>query len=236
MPFPRPDPVNFAQVKKRIDQYLPAFAMRTYFDVGANVGQSSASIRFLYPETNIYAFEPVAETFGALESNLAGHAPFRAFNLALGAADGEATMLVHGTQPINRIITAPKLRPNMAVVKIRRGDDFCSENGVTEISYLKIDTEGHDLEVLRGFQAMLAAQTVDLLEVEAGLNPGNTRHVAFEALKAHLERLNYYLFWLREFAQEYVGRPALRRCNMVFASAKLLDANPRKPRGEAAPA
>lgn len=230
MPFVREDPANYAHLKRTIDRFLSGFAMRTFFDVGANIGQTSTSIRQLYPDCEIVAFEPVPGTFDALQSNLAGDAKSRAVNIALGAQDGEATMVVKGTSPVNRVVAVPKLDADTVTVKVRRGDDFCTEASIDAISYLKIDTEGHDMEVLRGFETMLARQAVEMVEVEAGLYPGNKRHVPFEQFKAHLEPLNYLLFAIREITHEYSGRANLRRCNMVFASSRLLDANPRERR------
>jgi FkbM family methyltransferase len=228
------DPAHYELLKRRIGQLLPNFTMRTFFDVGANVGQTAVSVRHNFPEAAILAFEPIKATFEQLSGNFTGDASFRCWNLAFGVADGEATMIAKGTGVLNRIVpSGAEAKKNTTVVPVRSGDSFCAETGVPEISYLKIDTEGHDFEVLRGFAGMLARQAVELLEVEAGLHPGNTRHVPFERFKAHLEPLGYLLFMLREPTSEYVGRPNLRRCNMVFASTQVLDANPRAPKAKA---
>ena len=94
------------------------------------------------------------------------------------------------------------------------------------IGLLKIDAEGHDLEVLYGFERMLKEMRVDLVEAEVGMNPENRRHVPFEAVKRYLEHRGYRLFLIYKQRRETpFGRGAmLRRCNVVFASAKLLDA------------
>ena len=42
------------------------------FDVGANVGQTIASIRRYWPASTIHAFEPSAATFAILQSNTEG--------------------------------------------------------------------------------------------------------------------------------------------------------------------
>ena len=46
------------------------------------------------------------------------------------------------------------------------GDSFCRRRGIDHIDLLKIDTEGHDLEVLRGFAQMLTSQAIDVVQFE----------------------------------------------------------------------
>lgn len=109
-------------------------------------------------------------------------------------------------------------------VTMARGDTFCAERAIEEIGFLKIDTEGHDLEVLRGFRTMLKAARIDLVEVEVSMNPENRRHVPFERAKSYLERFGYRLFLIHEQAREGAARgPIIRRANVVFCSARLIE-------------
>jgi hypothetical protein len=45
-------------------------------------------------------------------------------------------------------------------------DDYCAEHGITFIDHLKIDTEGHDLFVLKGAQRMLRERRIGALQFE----------------------------------------------------------------------
>jgi hypothetical protein len=70
---------------------------------------------------------------------------------------------------------------------------------------------------------MLAARQIDFVEVEAGMNSGNKRHVPFDDLRTHLENLDYYLFGFYEQMHEWVTRePHLRRTNPVFISGSVV--------------
>jgi hypothetical protein len=77
---------------------------------------------------------------------------------------------------------------------------------------------------------MLTEQRIDLVEVEAGMNPSNIWHVPFEALKDFLESHMYFLFGIYE--QEnglWASRePHLRRTNPIFISHHMIEMN-RKP-------
>lgn len=102
-------------------------------------------------------------------------------------------------------------------------DEFCASSRIERVSYLKIDTEGGDLEVLRGGERMLKGQRIDLVEVEAGMNAGNKRHVPFEALKGYLEARDYLLFAIYEQMHEWItGEPHLRRTNPAFVSRRMI--------------
>jgi hypothetical protein len=47
-----------------------------------------------------------------------------------------------------------------------RGDDYFHERGVDRIGFLKVDTEGHDYKVLKGFSGMIARGSVDMIQFE----------------------------------------------------------------------
>ena len=111
-------------------------------------------------------------------------------------------------------------------VHIKRLDEFCQQEQIKRVSYLKVDTEGQDLEVLKGTEQMLRAQLIDIVEVEAGMNVKNTRHIHFDVFKNFLENHNYFLFGLYEQVREAPSRePHLRRSNCVFISQNMVDAN-----------
>ena len=63
---------------------------------------------------------------------------------------------------------------------------------------LTIDTEGHDLEVLRRAQPLLRRGAIDIAQAEVSMNPENTLHVSFSAVREFLEQFEYRLFGLYE--------------------------------------
>jgi Methyltransferase FkbM domain len=94
---------------------------------------------------------------------------------------------------------------------------------IAHVDFMKIDTEGHDLEVLFGFEPVL--DQVDFIQVEAGMNPYNTTHVAFGKLDGMLQESGFYLFLILDQKMEWKrrGRPVLRRCNPVFINLRLVN-------------
>lgn len=205
--------------------HLPGYQPGVIFDVGANVGVTAISFARGFPGSTVYAFEPVAATFRTLSQNVAADEHIRPFNLAFGRRARRVRMRIQSLSVSNRIATwRDYLRPNETVT-MTSGDTFCAEHSIDRIGVLKIDAEGHDLEVLRGFTAMLEASRVDLAEAEVGMNPENRVHASFGSVQKFLERLGYRLFLLYDFGRDgaFTGRAVLRRCNAVFASPQLVE-------------
>jgi FkbM family methyltransferase len=48
------------------------------------------------------------------------------------------------------------------------GDEYCAENGIEHIDFMKIDTEGWEWPVLKGFERMLTEKRIDLIQFEYG--------------------------------------------------------------------
>lgn len=206
---------------------LPAFKIKTIFDVGANRGQSTRAFRRACPEADIYAFEPVETTFAMLSSTLQGNKRTHCFQIALGDQLAKLKIEAKPGSLKNRIGDGDAA--NGQDVEVDTGDRFCASRGIGSINFLKIDAEGYDLKVCHGFVGMFKAQTVDLVQVEAGLNPQNTRHVPLHAFREFLDPLGYSLFRIYDQA----GRPWAARCNVVFISDALAVKNPRPPSAKA---
>ena len=205
---------------------LPDWKAEVIFDVGANIGQSSASFLVEFPEATIHAFEPVPQAFETLREAMRGHGSVHPHNAALGSRSGTVSMRARGKTTENRIVNQDvSLLPGekLITVAMETGDAMAQRLGVERISYLKIDTEGHDHEVVQGFSSTLAR--TDFVQVEASMNPYNTTHAPFRLLEDLLRHHGFLLFHLYDQALEFKrgGRPVLRRCNPVFINGALVD-------------
>jgi FkbM family methyltransferase len=210
--------------------WIPHVRLDLVFDVGANTGQSLREIKANHPDAVVHCFEPVRDVFERLEKNASIYRGVHCYNCALGSAGGRQFIQLENESVLCRIVdptpgeTAPRGR--IEEVEMQTLDLFCHSNGIKRINYLKIDAEGHDLEVLKGAQALLAGQQIDLLQVEAGINPQNALHVPLERFKDFLSSHNYHLFGFYDQCTEWpTGEPHLRRVNAVFVSSKVIQNN-----------
>lgn len=211
---------EFADIAKALPSYTPSLI----FDVGANVGQSCVSYARSFPDADIYAFEPVPAAFEQLCLATASIPKIKTHNIALGSKPGIVRMKAVGTSTMNKIVLGPLTEgPNYVDVQAEQGHEIARKLAINSISYLKIDTEGFDLEVLVGFRPILSQ--VDFVQVEASMNPYNKAHVPFRALEDFLRENGFLLFKFYEQCLEFGrgGRPILRRSNPLFINARLVD-------------
>lgn len=145
------------------------------FDVGANIGEwSSAMSAQLGPSAAIHAFEPnpvAAARFRETARSLAG-IRLNVFGLSDVAATLEMDVSGHRSQK-STVAEGQGRLLNKAVDDYRRisaefvtGDSYCRERGIDAIDFLKIDTEGHDLRVLKGFSGMLSGGRIAAIQFE----------------------------------------------------------------------
>jgi len=172
-----------------------AFEPAIVLDVGANIGQSVAEFREAYPMARIHAFEPIRASFVQLQAATEADPLTTAYNVALSRAEATLTMTSRGASTGNKIV-AQAMGPLLEEVAAETGDGFCARHGITRIDFLKIDTEGHDLDVLMGMHRMLTAGAVRFVQAECGLAPSNVRHVGYERLAAIMGAFGYGLFGL----------------------------------------
>jgi FkbM family methyltransferase len=205
---------------------LPGLRVKTVFDVGANVGQSARRYVRHFPSARIFCFEPVKSTFAILRDNTAGLGNIQIHNIAMGAAKEKVSIRLQESSLVNSLLNRvdTEMITNAAVedIEVDMLDDFCARNNITEIDFLKIDTEGFDLNVLLGAQGMLDGRRISFVQVEAGVSLKNELHVSLEVLKEHLESKGFFLFGIYDQTPEWSGEPLMSFCNAVFISSHII--------------
>ena len=145
---------------------LEHFGITCVLDVGANAGQYGATLRAWGYRGRIVSFEPLAGAHARLEQRAAADPAWRvAPRMALGAQDGEATVQVSAESDMSSILPQTDLlrrvSPSSRVIgrettPIRRLDGLAKdylEPG--EPTFLKIDTQGYEAEVLAGARSLV---------------------------------------------------------------------------------
>lgn len=148
------------------------------FDVGANIGEWSQAFLEQAPEeatsVQVHAFEPFPATHETLQGNLSRWNiadRVQSHNLALSSSTGTHTFYavgdnigVNSLHPHESSITSEA--SHETTVQTETLDDFCQRNNIQHIHFLKVDTEGHDYDVLTGAKHMLAQGAIDILQFE----------------------------------------------------------------------
>ena len=111
-------------------------------DCGANIGNHSLMFNRYFPESQIYSFEPSSPNFELLSINTKKINNIHSFKTSLSSKRGTLHMKI--SQFWNKGTTT--ISETGELVQSSLLDDFALEN----ISFIKIDVEGHELELIRG--------------------------------------------------------------------------------------
>lgn len=142
-------------------------------DVGANVGRWSAALLGAarragrLPDIELHAFEPSAHTYRRLSGALAG-CGVAMFQAGLSDRVGPATLHVAGAGAGINSLHRPDGQAGLRTeeVAVTTLDQHARESGLDSVALVKIDTEGHDLAVLRGARELLAQQRIAVVQFE----------------------------------------------------------------------
>ncbi len=141
-----------------------------FIDCGANVGEWSLFSLNTHQDIQLHAFEIVADTRKALEHNLTLFPQVKIPAYGLSNVTGSAN--VNYQSDLSSTASINYLGDDIHQIQacqIITGQDYCKLHNINEIFFLKIDTEGHDLFVLQGFEALLAQQKIDIIQFEYNL-------------------------------------------------------------------
>jgi FkbM family methyltransferase len=157
---------NATPLGQHLREVLAKYRIDTIVDVGANEGQFGAMMRSLGFKGDIHSFEPVKLTYEMLTKAATRDPRWTAHNLALGKAPGRLVMNVSEGS-----VFSSALRPNdygaakFNDIKVQRQEevevstlDHFIEHHLSNKErriFLKMDTQGYDLEVFAGATASL---------------------------------------------------------------------------------
>ncbi len=140
------------------------------FDVGANVGQSVNRFRETLDDPIIHSFEPEPTTFSELRRRKGGVPGIHLNNFALGSSRGMAELNQNTNSDMSSILQPGTdswgTIDGKTSVEVRTLDEYCDDHGVTHIDILKSDTQGYDLEVLKGAERLMAHGRIKLIYIE----------------------------------------------------------------------
>ncbi len=152
--YRRPHLPKGADAFESIRSHWPEWRPALILDVGANVGQSHARLRPLFPAARLICFEPVPVSFARLEQAIASDPLASAYPLALSDTTGPAWIHAHGSSDQSSMvpaILAAATRPEERIpIQTDTLAAFCTCASVSHIDLLKIDVEGHEMAVLAG--------------------------------------------------------------------------------------
>ncbi len=166
------DIVDLYYHQKKISSFLnkKKLKINIYFDVGSHMGTYTDFINIIYPKCKSFLFEPQSKIFKKIEKKYLNNVNVKTFNLAvsdiekkqklflnmhdltstLSNFDDQSTYLnfkakLYGTN-VKDMNYGTELVQTITLKK------FIEEHKIDKIDLIKIDTEGHEFNVLKGLQ------------------------------------------------------------------------------------
>nr|WP_314075680.1 FkbM family methyltransferase [uncultured Roseococcus sp.] len=158
--------------ERLLEALAPELAGQVVLDVGANAGHYARCVRHFAPAARIWAFEPHPVTYRALEES-ARPLGIETQQLALGDRAGEMQLhdFADGDGSTQASLSAESVglysgRVVTHDVEVSTVDEWLAAQGLEEIALLKIDTEGYDLNVLKGASRALQERRIHRIQFE----------------------------------------------------------------------
>lgn len=216
--------LNFYQKINRIISYLfsnhldEKKFLRNFFksklpifiDVGSNNGTEFDFLNGILEVDRVYMFDPSKYCYNYLNKkylDLIKSKSFYISNLALSNVDGERLFYeynVKSQSSFYKFKNENKKNGNLFNVensynvKTITLDNFCRVNDIDFISYLKIDAQDEDLNVLKGSENLLIGKAIHLIKVEITVNSYYESNTSGTEILNYLSKFNYKLINIGE--------------------------------------
>ena len=155
-------------------QFLPCSSV--VFDIGAHVGEWTNRALEINPQLQIHCFEPGRDNFTKLAAGVqSGQVVCNPFGLS--SRQGEQSFFIYRDAPgLNSLYQRRGLEDGWGLetthetetVRLNTLENYCREKNIETIDFMKIDVEGHELEVFKGGRSLFAENRVGIIQFEYG--------------------------------------------------------------------
>lgn len=168
--------VNFDMKRNgeiRVLQILSSYNLKCIFDIGANVGDWSLKVSQLNPKAKIHAFEIVPSTYNALIKYTKHFKNIKANNFGLSDSNDIIKISI-GPGPLTATACSieglkyhNEYYTKTLDCQVKTASSVIKEFNLDSTNFVKIDVEGMDLKVIKGFENEI--NKVDVIQFEYGI-------------------------------------------------------------------
>lgn len=175
------------------DYIFPLISDRAHcLDIGANIGNHALFFKDHF--ASVQCFEPVPRTFRLLEINAELSDKLHCHMIAASDRSGRAEIIEDPVDSIEASLTAAKPGRDAVTrqpVDVRPLDAFLPDEIASNVGFMKVDVEGHELAALRGCRQIIEASrpVIAFEQFGAGYSDGTFPVVEF------LRGLGYEAFY-----------------------------------------
>lgn len=172
------------------------------WDVGANVGYYTVKFAAATGDEGfVQGFEPILETFNILKKATSSYTNIGLTRCALGRSDNNLSMLkeLEVGSPHNKILMSDSQSSGdyIEMIKVRSGDSLIGSKELKVPNFIKIDVEGHEIDVIKGIADLLKEPELRTIAIEMhfALLEGRGLPDAPMHIVAELKRNNFTVVW-----------------------------------------
>jgi FkbM family methyltransferase len=182
------------------------------FDIGANEGEYlNAAVATVGTYLTAYCFEPQSASFQKLRIRFSDDSRITLIQMAVGSdlqpvelffeSDGAVGATLHRDS-----ISGQQRSEMVAQTTI---DQFCKQERIEKIDLLKIDTEGHEMDVLHGAAGMIESGSIHAVQFEFGETFLHTQYHFIDVWALLSSRYAFYRILRRGLAEVHQYSPDL---------------------------
>jgi len=201
--------VNIIKIRKTFNQtYKDNIGKKPIiFDVGANDGQSIERFSSMFPKSTVHSFEPIKECYEKI-FNIYNRKNIIINNFALGDRDCERIFHVNKNSYTSSFFKINKKYAELVNYdhinksekkKIKTLDGYVNSHKIKKIDILKIDTQGYELNVLKGAKKSLKDK-IKFIELELTLADYYKKKINFYEIDKVLTKNNFILCDMANFS------------------------------------
>lgn len=142
----------------------------TIFDVGSNIGEWTRMARSFHPDAHIHTFEIVPDTYQRMLANLDLDPQIipNGFGLSdfCGLIPVKHNVTFDAMSTTVQDIDNPQDQHELRHGMVFTGDEYVKSRRIASIDFLKIDVEGHEDRVFKGFYETLKSGQVKIIQFE----------------------------------------------------------------------
>jgi len=154
-------------------KWLRDLNIRTVIDIGANKGNATLGFKELFPEAEIYAFEPLPECFAIAQAKLRKFSDVHLFNIAL--SDQKGSTNIHRSSYSGASSLLPMAQIHKDLFPVTAGerlvpistdtlDNVLDSETFKSPILMKLDVQGFEDKVIAGGESVLRQVKIIIVE------------------------------------------------------------------------
>lgn len=209
--------IPYNDYEKRLEQvkynWLKSLNIRTIIDIGASDGGFVKKIRYVFPQSKIYSFEVIEDSYIQLLKKFGNDPYFKAYNICLNNYNGNCDFFINEYKGSSSLLIMSKLHKEAfpftekyytIKTECKRLDTFIEEHNLffEDNILLKLDVQGAEWKVLEGAEKIL--QRVKVIFMEVSFNTLYDNSILFTETIIRMNQWGFKVVGIENISQSLI--------------------------------